>query len=290
MSSMYKGAVRWALSAPLLIFLALVLLFPLIYGVVTSLQERTLLTPEVTFTGVDNYADVLGDPEFWRTVWFTVVFTGVTVAVELVLGLGLALLVSRRFYFKRFFVTAVLLPIMVASSLMGLLWRLGLNDTMGVVPALFDLVGTQIHPFSSTWVYLTLFTAEILHWTPLVFLLCYAGLQSFSEELREAARMDGAGYWRIFWSLVIPHLRPVIAIALFLRLIDTAKSFDIIYVLTGGGPGNSTNTVSLYIFRKAFVDGDFGVASAASVVMLVLLLVLVPVVVRQAGVKKEASS
>ncbi|WP_244971555.1 carbohydrate ABC transporter permease [Paramicrobacterium chengjingii] len=286
---MYKGAVRWGLSAPLLIFLVLIVVFPLAYGVLTSVQERTLLTPEVTFTGIDNYTDVLTDGEFWRTVWFTVIFTGVTVAVEVALGLGLALLVSQRFYFKKFFVTVILLPIMVASSLMGLLWRLGLNDNMGLIPALFKLIGTEFHPFSSTWVYPTLFTAETLHWTPLVFLLCYAGLQSFSEEQREAARVDGAGYWRIFWSLVLPHLRPVIAIALFLRLIDTAKSFDIIYVLTGGGPGNSTNTVSLYIFRKAFVDGDFGVASAASVVMLVLLLVLVPVVVRQTGVKKEVS-
>lgn len=287
MSTMYKSAARWTLSAPLLIFLTLVVLFPLVYGVATSFQERTLFSPEPAFTGADNYLDVTKDPIFWQTVGFTVLFTGTTVAIELVLGLGLALLVSQPFYLKKFFLTVVLLPIMVASSLMGILWRLGLNENMGLIPALFDLIGIRIEPFSSTWAYPTLFSAEILHWTPLIFLLCYAGLQSFDEAQREAARMDGAGYGRILWSLLLPHLRPVIAIAIFLRVIDSAKSFDIIYVLTGGGPGTSTSTVSLYIFRKAFVDGDFGLASAASVVMLILLLILVPIVVRQAGVRKE---
>ena len=287
MSKLYGSTARWSLSAPLLLFLVLVALFPLIYGILTSFQDRTLLSPAQTFNGLDNYLDVVQDPAFWEAIGFTVVFTGITVLFELILGLGLALLVAQPFYGKKFFTTAVLLPIMIASSLMGVLWKLGLNEHMGIIPALTELVGLQIEPFSTSWVYLTLFTAEILHWTPLVFLLCYAGMQSFAEEQGEAARMDGAGYWRIFWSLLLPHLRPVIAIALFLRLIDTAKSFDIVYVLTGGGPGNSTSTVSLYIFRQAFVNGDFGVAAAASVVMLVLLLILVPIVVRQAGVRKE---
>jgi multiple sugar transport system permease protein len=281
MSTAYRGAARWALSAPLLVFMLLVVLFPLTYGFYTSVRERTLFSLEQRFVGLDNYQAVISDPSFWDAMLFTVVFTVVTVAFELVLGVGLALLFNQRFPGKKVLLTFILLPIMVASALIAVMWRLGLNPNIGLVPDLLQLLNIELAPLSSTWVVPTLFTAEILHWTPLVFILCYAGLQAVPGELYEASRMDGAGYWRMHWHIILPQLRPVIAVALFLRAIDAVKSFDLIYVLTGGGPGRTTTNASIYIYQTAFVDGDFGVASAASVVMLLLMLVLVPLVVRQ---------
>lgn len=286
---MYKSTARWILSAPLLVFIILVVLFPLGYGFYTAFHERTLFSEATPFVGLENFATIVGDKAFWSSALFTAQFSIVTVVLEVVLGLGLALLMNRQFYGKRTLLTLVLLPIMVASSLMGVLWRIGLNDNMGIVPAVFRVVGIDFQPFSLAGVVPTLFAAETLHWTPLIFLLFYAGLQSFPQELTESATVDGAGYWRIVWSLTLPHLRPIIAVALFIRLIDAVKSFDIIYVLTGGGPGSLTTTTSLYIYQKAFVFGDFGLAAAGSVIMLMGMLVLVPLVVRQAGAKRDDS-
>lgn len=286
-SPTYSRVARWGLSAPLVLFIILLGVFPVSYGVITSFLNRTLLSTDAPFTGFTNYSAVIADPAFWQSVKFTVLFTVVTVSLEVLIGLGLALLIDRPFPLKKTLITGVLMPIMIAPSLIGILWRLALNENMGLIPALFEQIGIEIHPFATDQVMITLFTADVLHWAPFIFLLCYAALQSFPDEIRESARVDGAGYWRTFWSLVLPFLKPVLAVALFIRVIDTARSFDIMYVLTGGGPGSLTSTTSLYIYRKAFVNGDFGAASAASVVMLLLMLLLVPLVVRQASSRKE---
>ncbi len=281
MPTAYHGAARWVLSAPLMIFIALVVSFPLGYGIYTSMRERSLFMEAQRFVGLENYHEVLSDTAFWSALWFTVLFTVVTVGGQVIVGLGLALLFNQKFPGKKPLMTFVLVPIMIASSLIAVLWRLGLNENIGLVPDLLSAFGIDIVLFSETWILPTVFTAEILHWSPLVFLLCYAGLQSVPDDLYEASRLDGASYWRTQWHIVMPHLRPVLAVAVFLRAIDGAKSFDLLYVLTGGGPGTSTTTSSVYIYKAAFVDGNFGLASAASVVMLLLLLVLVPLVVRQ---------
>lgn len=281
MPTAYRSSARWILSAPLLLFIVSAIVFPLGYGIYTSTRERSLFMEAQRFVGFEHYHHVLTDSAFWSALWFTVLFTLVTVTGEVILGIGLALLFHQKFPAKKPLMTFVLIPIMIASSLIAVLWRLGLNENVGLVPDLLSMLGLDIVLFSETWILPTVFTAEVLHWTPLVFLLCYAGLQSVPEDLYEASKLDGAGYWRTQWHIVMPHLRAVLAVAVFLRVIDGAKSFDLLYVLTGGGPGTSTTTSSVYIYKAAFVDGNFGLASAASVVMLLLLLVLVPLVVRQ---------
>ena len=272
---------RRILGAPLLAFLALLVAAPLAYGVWTSLTNRTLTGVGAPFTGLANYLAVVGDDAFWQSLAFTAGFTAVVVAIEVPLGFALALLVNRSFPGRRVLFTALLLPIMIAPSLLGVMYRLLLNGDIGALPALLGKVGVSVSLFSPSSVVPLLIVLDALQWTPFTFLILYAGLQGVPAELYEAAAVDGAPYLRTVRSVVVPVMAPVLASAVFLRAIDAFRTFDVIYVLTGGGPGTSTTTASIYIYKTAFTKGDFGAASAASVLMLLLLLGLVPVVVRR---------
>ncbi|WP_198167602.1 carbohydrate ABC transporter permease [Microbispora sp. ATCC PTA-5024] len=272
---------RWILGAPLLAFLVLLVAAPIAYGVWTSLTRRTLSGTDAPFAGLANYGAVLGDGAFWHSLGFTAAFTAAVVVLEVPLGFGLALLVNQRLPGHRVLFTALLLPIMVAPSLLGVMFRLLLNGDIGALPALLARFGVSVSLFDPSSVVPLLVVLDVLQWTPFTFLILYAGLQGVPADLYEAAAVDGASYVRTLRSVVAPVMGPVLASAAFLRAIDAFRTFDVVYVLTGGGPGTSTTTASIYIYKTAFTDGDFGIASAASVVLLLLLIGLVPVVVRR---------
>lgn len=272
-----RGA-RWVLSAPLLIFLLLIVIFPIVSGMQTSFQDRTLLNPDPHFNGVDNFAKVLSDSTFWSSLRFTALYTVAVTIIELILGLGLALLFDRGFPGKRWLLSVILVPIMVAPSLMGIMFRLILNNNIGTIPGLFKVFGIDISLFSGTNVIPLVLILDVVQWTPFTFLLIYSALQSVPQELYEAASIDRAGYWRVVRSVVIPIILPTLVIAGFLRAIDAIRTFDTIYVLTGGGPGTQTTTLSIYIY-KILSGGDFGVAAAAAVIVALITLPLVPFVV-----------
>ncbi|TFD07817.1 sugar ABC transporter permease [Cryobacterium sp. TMT1-2-2] len=274
-----KGA-RWILSVPLLVFLAILVVYPIITGVQTALLDRTLLNPEPGFVGLDNFARVLGDGGFWIALRFTVIYTVVVTAIELVLGFLLALVFDRAFPGKKWLLSVIILPVMIAPALMGIMFRLILNQDIGLVPAIFSSLGQSVSLFSSDSIIPVLVILDLLQWTPFTFLLFYSALQSVPEELYEAASLDRARYARVITSIVIPLLMPTIFIAGFLRAIDAFRTFDTVYVLTGGGPGNSTTTLSIYIY-KILSGGDFGTASAAAAIVAIVMLPLVPIVVRR---------
>lgn len=274
-----KGA-RWILSAPLLVFLAVLVVYPIISGVQTALLDRTLLNPEPSFVGFDNFARVLGDDGFWNALRFTAIYTVVVTAIELVLGFLLALVFDRVFPGKKWLLSVIILPVMVAPALMGIMFRLILNQDIGLVPEIFRSMGQSVSLFSSDSIIPVLVILDLLQWTPFTFLLFYSALQSVPEELYEAASIDRARYPRVILSIVIPLLMPTIFIAGFLRAIDAFRTFDTVYVLTGGGPGNSTTTLSIYIY-KILSGGDFGTASAAAALVALVMLPLVPIVVRR---------
>jgi len=272
-----RGA-RWILSAPLLIFLLLIVIFPIISGFQTSFQDRTLLNPDPQFNGFDNFAKVLADSTFWSSLRFTALYTLTVTIVELILGLGLALLFDRGFPGKRWLLSVIIVPIMVAPSLMGIMFRLILNDNIGTIPALFKAMGINISLFSGTTVIPLVISLDLVQWTPFAFLLIYSALQSVPQELYEAASIDRAGYWRVVRSIIIPIIFPTLVITGFLRAIDAFRTFDTIYILTGGGPGTQTTTLSIYIY-KILSGGNFGLATAAAVIVAIITLPLVPLVV-----------
>ena len=271
---------KWVLAAPLIAFTALFVVWPVAQGVQTSLYDFTLQNPEITFNGLDNFRKVFSLPGFWDAVRFTALFAVVVTAAETVLGFGLALLMNRAFPGKKLFFTALLLPIMIAPSLLGVMFRLLLNGDIGLAPEVLSGFGLDVALFAPGTVVPLLIVLDVLQWTPFIFLIVYSGLQSFPTDVLEAAQVDGAGRLRTLTSLVIPIMKPVIAAAVFLRMIDAIRTFDVIYVLTAGGPGRMTTTISIYIYKTAFESGDFGLAAAVSTVVLLALLPLVPLVVR----------
>jgi len=271
---------KWVLAAPLIAFTALFVVWPVAQGVQTGLYYFTLQNPEITFNGLENFRKVFSLPGFWDAVRFTALFAVVVTAVEAVLGFGLALLMNRTFPGKKLFFTALLLPIMIAPSLLGIMFRLLLNGDIGLAPAVLSGFGLDISLFAPGTVVPLLIVLDVLQWTPFIFLIVYSGLQSFPTDVLEAAQVDGAGKLRTLKSLVIPMMKPVIAAAVFLRMIDAIRTFDVIYVLTAGGPGRMTTTISIYIYKTAFESGDFGLAAAISTVVLLALLPLVPLVVK----------
>jgi multiple sugar transport system permease protein len=271
---------RWILSAPLLAFLAVAVAYPIFYGLRTALQRRTLLDPSATWAGFDNFATVLKDTSFWHAVFFTLRFTVVVTIAELVLGFALALLMDKHFPGRKRLLSVLILPIMIAPALMGVMFRLLLNQDIGFVPALLERIGLSINLFGNHSVVPLLIVIDIAQWTPFAFLLFYSGLQTVPQEMYEAASVDGASFYRTVRAIVFPLMLPIVFITGFLRAIDAFRTFDVIYVLTGGGPSDKTTTISIYIY-KAFSTGNFGTASAAAVLAALLVLPLVPVVVRR---------
>jgi len=269
------------LSLPLLAFALIFVAYPLVSGILTAFQAKTLLDPSAAFNGIDNFTALFKGPGFAKSAGFTVTYSAIVVTLEMILGFGLALLVNRKFPGKKAFFTMLLLPIMVAPALLGVMFRLLLNGDIGAVPALLHGMGMSVSLFAPDSVIPLLVVLDVLQWTPFTFLIIYAGLQSFPEELLEATAIDGAGYFRSLWSVVLPVLKPVLFAAFFLRAIDALRTFDVIYVLTAGGPGTSTTTLSIYIYKAAFESGDFGKAAAASLLVLVVLLPFVPFIVKR---------
>nr|WTB28616.1 sugar ABC transporter permease [Streptomyces sp. NBC_00830] len=271
---------RWVLTAPLLAFLALAVAYPIYYGVLTSLQQHSLLDPTPVWAGLKNFTTVLKDTSFWHAVSFTLQFSVVVTVLEMVLGFLLALLMNKHFPGRKKLLSFLIMPVMIAPALMGVMFRLLLNSNIGIVPAVLAKVGIHISLFSNGAVVPLLTVLDVAQWTPFAFLLFYSGLQTVPKELYEAASVDGAGYFRTIRSVIIPLMLPILFITGFLRAIDAFRTFDVIYVLTGGGPGDQTSTLSIYIY-KAFSTGNFGTASAAAVLAAILVLPLVPVVVRR---------
>ena len=266
----------WWLIAPLVVFLLLTLGFPLLADVFysfTQLTFETLFRP--VGNGLANYTETVRDPRFWEALWFSVRFGLTASVVQVLLGLGMALLFQPLLERHRPLLALLLLPMMISPALMAVMYRLILNDFVGVIPRYLQLAGVPpFDLFGPQWGFLTLVTIEVLQWTPFAFLVLYTALQAVPTEVTEAAQIDGASYPQILGRVLLPLMVPALAITAFIRLIDAFRVFDHIYVLTGGGPGTSTTSISIYIYKRFFQENALGGAIASS--MLLLLLTLVP--------------
>ena len=269
------------LAAPLLIFLSTLVVWPIYLGIKTSLSRDLLSEFEITPAGLDNFKAIIAAPDFWSALRFTILFAIVVTVVEGLLGFALALIFDRKFPGKRTLFSMVLIPIMIAPSLMAVMYRLILNENIGVIPGFLQKFGWDISIFDQRYVFFTLVALDAIQYTSFAFLLVYAALQNIPQEIYESAAIDGARYRQVIWRITLPILKPALAIIAMLRLIDSFRTFDTIYILTGGGPGISTQTIGIYIYKTAFITGDFGLASAASVTLVLLLAPLLPKIIKQ---------
>ena len=250
---------------PAIILLSFVTFYPLAYVFYLSFHRRLLIFGISRFIGFDNYAFLLGDGRFWNAFGNTVYFTAVSVSLELLIGLGLAVLLNRQFRFKGAVRAVVLIPWAIPTVVSARMWEWIYNTDFGV---LNYLLGMKIKWLGSPfWALHAAIFMDVWKTTPFVTVLLMAGLQVIPRELYQAAKVDGAGNWAVFRKITLPLLKPVILIALIFRTLDAFRVFDAVYVLTGGGPANTTETLSIYAYKVLFQTLQFGYGSTLSVIV-----------------------
>jgi multiple sugar transport system permease protein len=268
--------VSWFFVLPAAFFLAAVVAFPVLYTAGLSLFRWSgAATTSLAWVGLDNYRDVFsGDPGFRNALWVTLYFTGVSVLIEVGLGVGLAQLLNREFVGKGVARTLLILPVAGTPVALALVWRHMYNPSNGIFVWFADL----LHLPPQRWladantVLPSLILFDVWQWTPLVMLITLAGLVSLPSDFYEAAQIDGATPWQVFWRITLPLIRPTVVAAAMLRFMDSVKTFDQIYVTTQGGPGIASQTLNLYVFDQAFQYLHFGYASALLVVLFFVIL------------------
>ena len=266
------------LTLPGLATLFIIIVFPLFFTVITSFYDYTLLNPKHDdFVGLENYQEVLEEEYIGHSVIVTIQFVLATVFIEFVIGFALALALDKVQRFKSIYYLILLAPLMINPVVVGLMWRMILHTELGIMNYLLKLLTINRVNWlgDSDIAFWTIVFVDIWHQVSFMTILLLAGLAALPREPYEAARMDGASALRCFIYITLPLMRPVIIVALLLRLIFAVKTFDIIYIMTKGGPGIATDLVSYFIYRSAFFSLDIGRASALSVGLLVIVLSLI---------------
>jgi multiple sugar transport system permease protein len=274
-------ALPYLLLAPSVLIVLAVLVYPLWDGLRASTKFYRYGKP-VRDIGWDNYVRLWADDQFLNALWVTVRFVTLSVGIETVLGLALALFCAREFRGIRLLRTVLIVPMVITPVVVAIVFRLIYASDAGMLTALSEAMGggpVQIlgHP---TRAFLGLVALDVWEWTPLMFLILLAGLQSLPVEPFEAARVDGAGPWRTLVDHTLPMLRPVLAIAIVLRTIEAFGTFDQVFVLTRGGPGEATRLLSIYGYDTAFKFQQTGYAAALFVTMGLLVLAFALATVR----------
>jgi multiple sugar transport system permease protein len=267
----------WLMIAPALAMLAANSIFPLIYAVDVSFRNYQLLIPGARrWIGFANYATVFHDPLFWSGLVVTGWFVAGVLFLQFPIGMGLALLLNRLRRFQDVLVTLMLIPTIISSSVVAFQWAQLFNYQFGPINYVLGLLGLG----QPTWTadpamaLPSLIFVDFWEWTPFMTLLLFAGLRSLPSAIIEAARMDGSTAWQIIWRIYLPLLRPVIGIALILRVLMAFKLFDIVYVLTAGGPGVATENVAFYTYIQGFRYFNLGYASALAILQLIVVALL----------------
>ncbi len=274
-------ALPYLLLAPSVLIVLAVLVYPLWDGLKASTQFWRYGKP-LRGIGLAPYLRPWTDHQFLNSLWVTVRFVGLSVAIETVLGLALALFCLREFRGIRLLRTVLIVPMVITPVVVAIVFRLIYASDAGMLTAFSEALGGQPieilgHPGRA---FIGLVALDVWEWTPLMFLILLAGLQTLPVEPFEAARVDGAGAWRTFVDHTLPMLRPVLAIAIVLRTIDAFGTFDQVFVLTHGGPGEATKLLSIYGYDTAFKFQQTGYAAALFVTMGLLVLALAMAAVR----------
>jgi len=269
---------------PLVLFLGLFVLLPIIGTIISSLyQDISFLDKKFIF--IDNYRHLPGDGEFRHSFRFTILFVAVSVPIEIVLGVIFALILNHRLPLRGFLRAAVLIPWAIPAAISARTWELIYNFHYGLANYIF--LKTGLSEEAINWLgtgvgaFIALVMADVWKTTPLVAIIVLAGLQAIPDDLMEQAQIDRANFWQRFFRIALPLLRPVIIVALLFRTIDGLRIFDLIYVLTGGGPGGATTSLSLYGYRY-FISGDFGYGAAISMTLFFTALILSIVYIKAA--------
>ena len=259
---------------PAILFVALLMVFPVLYTLFLSFTNWNLTSGmPLSFNGINSYLRVLGEPRFLAALGRTFSFTLCAVAIEAVLGVAIALILNRAFVGRSVAKLLLLLPLVATPVAVGIVFNLFYDPTIGLVNFVLKTLGLPqgLWVSDAKSVLMSLVIVDVWQWTPMITLIVLAGLAGLSEEPVEAARVDGASEWQILRHVTIPMVMPVILTAVILRLIDALKTFDIIFAMTGGGPGYASETLNILGFKYSFEYFRMG---QSSVILVVLFLVV----------------
>lgn len=279
---------KWVFTIPTILFVLAMIAFPIIYTFRLSFFESTMSAQGDTFVGFKNYIDMFTDPDqrFLQAFGRTMLFSICAIIVEVILGVGIAILLNRKFVGKGIARTVFLLPMVATPVAIGMVWQLIYEPNIGIANFLLTKIG--LPPLSwlgsadtALW---SLMLVDVWQWTPMVMLIVFAGITSLPTDPFESAVVDGANSFHILTKITLPLLVPTILVALLLRLIDVVKTFDIIYSTTQGGPGYATETLNILSYRYAFENFQFGQSSATLMVFFVVVMTIAVVFVK---VKKK---
>jgi multiple sugar transport system permease protein len=270
---------------PTVAVLLAVTVYPLVYSLRESFYRLELtFSPVATWVGFDNYVHAIRhDPRFWHALGRSFYLVVLGVGIELVLGLGLALLISRLGRLRSLVTALLLVPVMIAPVAVATEGIVVFNNSWGPLNYLLDQAGAH----GPVWLgdrsvaLYTILLADVWQWTPFVAIIMAAGLRTLPEDVYEAARVDGASRWGLFRTMTLPLLQPLIIVTVLLRAMDIFKTFDTVYVMTGGGPGDATETASFYTYLQGLRFFSFGYAAAVSYIQLAIISVVATLLVRR---------
>ena len=279
-------AIAWLFIAPTMLLLLAINIFPLIWTIQLSFTNyRANRTAEAKYVGFDNYVSILTKSDVWEAMQATAHFVIWTIVLQTVIGFALAYLIDRKFRGHGFWTTVILIPMMLSPAVVGNFWKflyqpqIGLFNYIisyftGIPPSSFEMLGSvNLAPWAivivDTWM-----------WTPYVMLICLAGLRSIPNYIYEAAEVDRASPWRQFWSITLPMALPFIMLAVLFRGIENFKMFDMVNLLTGGGPGSTTEVASITLKREAFEKWRTGYSSAFAIILFVTVFGLANIYVK----------
>ena len=267
---------KYLLLAPTIILLLVLTIYPLVFAVAAALQTVNVRTGARSFVGFGNFIHIFKDHLFWNALKNTAIYTGAGVIVEFVLGMALALILTEKFLARNVFRTIFLAPMMLPPIVVAIVFKIIYMQQYGVSNWLLALLGIKgmLWEAGPATALFSLILVDIWEWTPFMFLILLAGMQSIPTDPYEAAKVDGATWFQEFRHITFPLLTPAVLIALLLRLMDTLRIFDQVFVMTGGGPANATETLSLYVYQVGFRFFDVGYATAMSFILLILTTVI----------------
>ena len=276
---------KWLLVAPAVLLILALSVYPLLFSVWVAFVNYDFAVPGNHFVGFRNFKAVLADPVFRYSLAVTAFLSAASVAIEFLLGLALAMAMVKTFRGRGLVMSILIVPLFISPVIVGQFWMLLLQRPFGPTNYLlsqilgFDVTISWIT--DSPWKFFSLILADVWQWTPFMFVILLAGLTAIPPHIYEAAELDGVGPWQTFWHITVPHLVPMMLLAITFRLLDAIKMFDIIFMMTGGGPGTSTYTVSYYLYQIGFQHFRLGQATAGAWIFLLITLAVVLLLVRR---------
>jgi len=267
------------LVAPSIFVLLLLGVFPLVYLVLVSFQGITMMDTDTGFIGARNFVHLFHDQRLWEALIHTLIFIAIALPLELVLGLAMAQLFLDKLPGRQIFIALLVLPVVVSPIVSGATWSLMFDVRFGPITQILSWIAGRdvalLWTINPTLVYPSIIIAEVWQWTPFMFLLLLAALANVDKSQLEAAAIDGASHWRIFFKIVLPAIWPVMAIAILIRGLDLFRLFDIVWALTRGGPGTMTETISIFTYIKGFQQFETSYTAAVALLIIVLLSIVV---------------